>query len=316
MLSIRKGLRGQQALFAISICVLNGLYSTAALAQRINTCEQTAETLSQACEFEAADDQRVGLAICLNLTNPGAWLACRRDVQSSYAAALRNCEAVEDAREDVCDVVGTGPYDPVIHPTNFVPTITNLYAPFQPGRWWEYRKVTDEGVERIRVEVLNQTRNIQGVKVTTLRDRVWLDGVLIEDTIDWLAQQTNGDVRYFGEIVKNFEDGLLANLDGSFEAGKDGAKSGIWVKYAPRVGEFYRQEWAPNNAEDMVEILDLDAPDNVPFRGTAPVLKTRDYTPLSPDAVEFKFYVPGIGFVLEVNPDTGEELRLVDYGPR
>jgi hypothetical protein len=166
------------------------------------------------------------------------------------------------------------------------------------------------------VEVLNQPRTIQGVTVTTLRDRVWLNGVLVEDTIDWLAQQSNGDVRYFGEIVKNFENGLLANLDGSFEAGKDGAKSGIWVRYAPRVGEFYRQEWAPTNAEDMVEILDLDAPDAVPFRGTAPVLKTRDFTPLSPDAIEFKFYVPGVGFVLEVNPDTGEELRLVDYGPR
>jgi hypothetical protein len=316
MLSIRNDMRRQPRLFAILALALAGLFCTDASAQRSSTCAQTTDTLSDACEYEAADDQRVGFAICMNITNPTASQACRRNVQTTYMAALQECDDVEDAREAVCAVVGGGAYDPVIHPANFVPRITNMYAPFQPGRWWEYRKVTDEGTERIRIDVLNQTRTIQGVTVTTLRDRVWLDGVPVEDTIDWLAQQTNGDVRYFGEIVQNFKDGQLDNLDGSFEAGKNGAKSGIWVKYAPRVGEFYRQEWSPNNAEDMVEILDLDAPDNVPFRNGKPVLKTRDFTPLSPDAVEFKFYVPGVGFVLEIDPATGEELRLVDYGPR
>ena len=299
---------------SILMYALAALFPAAATAQTI--CLQTADVLADACELEAADDQRVGFAICLNAGSLTASQACRRQVQATYTADLRNCDDVEDARERVCAAVGGGAYNPVISPANFVPTITNLYAPFQPGRWWEYRKVTDAGVERIRVEVLNQPRKIQGVTVTTLRDRVWLNGVLIEDTLDWLAQHRNGDVYYFGEIVKNFENGLLANLDGSFEAGKDGAKAGIWVRSVPRVGEFYRQEWAPNNAEDMVEVLDLDAPDQVPFRGTGPVLKTRDFTALSPDAIEFKFYVPGVGFALEIDPETGEELRLVDYGPR
>ena len=49
--------------------------------------------------------------------------------------------------------------------------------------------------------------------------------------------------------------------------------------------------------------------------GTGPVLKTKATTPMSP-VVEFKYYVPGIGFALEVKPATGERLELVDYGPR
>jgi len=182
-----------------------------------------------------------------------------------------------------------------------------------------YEKRTEEGLERIRVEVLHERRKIQGVEVTTLRDTVTLNGVLIEDTIDWLAQHVNGDVWYFGEIVQNFEEGLLANLDGSFESGKAGAKAGIWVKAMPRVGDFYRQEFALGNAEDVVEVLSLDARDTrVPFseNGAGPILKTRDTTPLSPGAVEHKYYVPGIGFALEVNVATGERLELVDYGPR
>ncbi len=41
-------------------------------------------------------------------------------------------------------------------------------------------------------------------------------------------------------------------------------------------------------------------------------LKTLEYTPLSPDAFEFKFYAPGIGLALEVNPDSGETVERVD----
>ena len=179
--------------------------------------------------------------------------------------------------------------------------------------WWEYEKQTEDGLERIRVEVLKKRRKILGVGVTTIRDRVWLDGEVIEDTIDWLAQDKAGNVWYFGEISKNFEERLLASLDGSWEAGKDGAKPGFWVKAAPQVGESYRQEYALNNeAEDMVEVLDLEAQEIVPFANGGSVLKTRDFTPIEPGAVELKFYVPGIGFVLEVDPETGESLELVD----
>jgi hypothetical protein len=32
--------------------------------------------------------------------------------------------------------------------------------------------------------------------------------------------------------------------------------------------------------------------------------------------VEYKYYVPGVGFALEVDPETGERLELIDYGPR
>ena len=45
------------------------------------------------------------------------------------------------------------------------------------------------------------------------------------------------------------------------------------------------------------------------------IAKTLENT-IAPGVVEFKYYVPGIGFALEVKPATGERLELVDYGPR
>ncbi|OOO02077.1 MAG: hypothetical protein USCGTAYLOR_01713 [Chromatiales bacterium USCg_Taylor] len=296
-------------------CALIGLFPGEALAagEGPNICGKTAGQLLKACRLEARDDYRVGTAICLNLSDSQAAETCKIATQEVRSEALAECRDFREARDEVCEGVGQGPYDPVIDPANFVSKITNRYAPFRPGAWWEYEKQTEEGLERIRVEVLKKRREILGVGVTTIRDRGWVDGVLIEDTIDWLAQDKAGNVWYFGEISTNFEDGLLASLDGSWEAGKDGAKPGFWVKRVPQVGEFYRQEYAlDNEAEDIVEVLDLDAQEIVPFANGRRVLKTRDFTPLSPEAEENKFYVPGIGFVSEVDLETGETLELVD----
>ncbi len=303
---------GRAVLLAVG-CGLIGLCPGEALAagEGPNICGKTTGQLLQACRLEAGDDARVGTAICLNLSDGQASVACKIATREARSEALVECRDVREARNEVCAGVGQGPYDPVIDPANFVSEIDNPYAPFKPGRFWEYEKTTAEGLEHIRVEVLPETREILGVTVTTLRDTVTLDGVVIEDTIDWLAQDVNGDVWYFGELVQNFEDGQLANLDGSFEAGKNGAKPGFWVRAAPQVGEVYRQEFDLGNAEDIVEVLDLDAQETVPFANGRPVLKTLDFTPLSPGAKENKFYVPGIGFVLEVDPETGDMLKLV-----
>lgn len=286
---------------------------------RGDSCKKTSSYMLRACKFEAQDDAQVESAKCLNLTDHQAAEACTRAAREAFTAAVRECGAIRQARDQVCLRVGPAPYDPVIDPANFVVGITNPYTPFPPGAFRVYEKRTAEGVERIRVEVLPETRMIQGVTVTTLRDTVTLNGTLIEDTKDWLAQDRQGNVWYFGEIVQNFENGLLANLDGSFESGQNGAKAGFWSKAMPQIGEVFRQEWALGNAEDIVEVVSLDARDTVvPFsqNGTGPVLKTQDTTPLSPGAVEYKYYVPGIGFALEVKPATGERLELIDYGPR
>ena len=307
------------ALLPIGVLAADDRFSDDRQEREANICGKTSWQLFKACQLEARDDATVESAVCLNISNRPASEACMQAARTARTEAFMQCGEVKQARNEVCTKLGTSAYDPVIDPANFVAGINNRYTPFPPGAFRVYEKRTPEGLERIRVEVLPETRVIMGVTVITLRDTVTLDGVLIEDTKDWLAQDRQGNVWYMGEIVQNFEDGLLANLDGSFEAGKNGAKAGYWSKAFPQVGDFYRQEWAPGNAEDMVEVISLDARDTtVPFsqQGTGPILKTRDTTPLSPGMVEFKYYVPGIGFALEVKPATGERLELVDYGPR
>ena len=79
-------------------------------------------------------------------------------------------------------------YSPDIDPANFVDKVDNKYFPLEPGTTFVYEGKDEEGFERIEVSVTNDTKQIMGVECVVVRDRVWIDGELVEDTFDWHAQ--------------------------------------------------------------------------------------------------------------------------------
>jgi hypothetical protein len=211
-------------------------------------------------------------------------------------------------------------YAPNIDPSNFVKDVDNPYFPLEPGTRWAYEGKTPEGTERVEDTVLRETKRIMGVECTVLRDRVWLKGELIEDTVDWHAQDEEGNVWYFGEYTKEYENGKVVSTEGSFEAGKDGALSGIIMPADPKVGDSYRQEHYKGEAEDMAEVINLNgaalndavSTPHGPF--DKDVLVTKDWNPLEPDILEHKYYAPGIGLIGETKV-TGppEKIELIDF---
>ena len=185
-----------------------------------------------------------------------------------------------------------------------------------------FQNLEDE--ETIIVTVTNETREIEGVDTIVVRDTVYdsleVDdegnpaGDRIEDTDDYYAIDNDCNIWYFGEISQNFEDGYLNNLDGSFIAGEEGAQAGIIMLGNPMVGDVYRQEFALGDAEDAGAVLDLAAQlklENDSFSCTGDCLKTEDFIANEPDAVEFKYFKPGIGFVAEQLPGGEVVLELI-----
>ncbi len=214
--------------------------------------------------------------------------------------------------EPVIDV-GDEPYNPVINPADFVAQIDNQYLPMTPGTTFVYDGESEDGKERIEVEVTHETKEILGVTCIVVRDRVWVDDELAEDTFDWFAQDEDGNVWYFGEDSKEYEGGKLVSTGGSWEAGVDGAKPGIIMKGDPQVGDAYRQEYYEDEAEDMAEVLSLNESVSVPYGSFENCLKTQEWTPLEPDVVENKYYAPGVGVVLEVAVEgESERVELVE----
>ncbi len=157
--------------------------------------------------------------------------------------------------------------------------------------------------ESNQVFVTYDTKNILGVETTVVRDVAWDEGVLVEDTFDWYAQDTDGNVWYLGELATNYEyddegNFLGTNTEGSWEAGVDGALPGYIMKANPQVGDKYYQEFAPGIAVDQAEVLSLDESVSISFGNFDRVLKTLEFTELEPDVFEFKYDAPGVGQIL------------------
>ncbi len=195
---------------------------------------------------------------------------------------------------------------------NFVPSSDNPYFPLVPGTTFHYEAITSEGTETEDFAVTQDTKVIDGVTVRVAEDIVTLNGVIIEHTFDWFAQDTEtGDVWYFGEDSQQFDpiSGKRIGKEGSWEAGKKGAEAGIIMEGQPKVGDTYSEEFAPGVAEDMATVLSLNAHAKVPYGNFHGCLKTENFTPLEPDVHEQKFYCPGVGLVLE--DDDGDLNKLI-----
>jgi hypothetical protein len=184
---------------------------------------------------------------------------------------------------------------PPFDPNNFVRQVTNPLFPLPLGRRLIAKGTEDGQFEKVVTDVTRDQKTILGVPVVVVLDRVFLGGELIERTFDWYAQDKQGNVWYFGEDTKEFENGKVVSTAGSFEAGKQGAKAGIIMRAHPVLFQITPQEDAPGVAEDKARVLGLDVTIKVPYGTLEHCLKQAEFTDREPDAVEYKVSCPGLG---------------------
>jgi hypothetical protein len=200
-------------------------------------------------------------------------------------------------------------YAPQIDPSNFQATVDNPYYPLVPGTTYRYleddRGDTGENV----ITVTHDTKTIMGVPCLVVHDVVMKHGRVAEDTYDWLAQDKNGNVWYFGEATKEISAGGAVSTKGSWEAGINGAQPGIIMPAQPKPGEPYRQEYALGEAEDMGQIVGLGETVTVPAGTYTDCVKTKEWSLLEA-GTENKWYAKGIGFVRSQST-AGEVVTLV-----
>lgn len=292
----------------------NGLYCTA-----------TAEAAQTACESEVEDDYWITIGNCTNVSNAGARKKCLKLAETEKEEGAELCVEQLDARSELCDAIGEARYDPEFDPADFVDPLEigvsvdpNPYFPLVQGRQWIY----EGGGEIITVTITDRVKSITGVNCLMVNDVVEKDGSVIEDTDDWYAQDEDGNVWYCGEDARDFElqDGEeepeLISIEGSWKAFRDFAEPGILMWADPQLGTVYRQEMALGDAEDAAEIVSVSASEAVPAAiCTDDCVVTLDFTPLDPGGFEYKYYAPGVGMILEIDPETGDRLELVETFP-
>ena len=198
-------------------------------------------------------------------------------------------------------------YNPLIEAANFVRTIDNPFLSLTPGKTWVYEGTGENGLSlRSEFEVTRDTKTILGVTTTVVRDRSWLNGNLSEDTLDWYAQDREGNVWYFGEDSKEIKNGKVASTEGSWEAGVKGAKAGIIMKGQPHVGDTYRQEYLKGEAEDVAELLGINESVTIRLGSYSKCVLIKEWVPNEKAIVEEKHYCQEAGNLVKSKKVAGE----------
>jgi hypothetical protein len=182
----------------------------------------------------------------------------------------------------------------------FSANVTNPWFPLKPGSIYVYRGVKDGKPSREVMTVTDKVRVIDGAASRGVDDELFLAGNLEEKTTDWYTQDNDGDVWYYGEKTAELNpDGSVKNTEGSWLAGVDGAKPGIFMFAHPKVGKSAQQEFYKGQAEDHFQVVQLPVHVKVPYITASGAMLTKEWTPLEPGTLDHKYYVRGVGTVLE-----------------
>jgi hypothetical protein len=199
-------------------------------------------------------------------------------------------------------------YAPAIDPANFVKGVNNPYYPLKPGRTLTYTGKKEKVTVSKQITISKKTKVVMGVTCIAVVDSEWVAGKLAQKTVEWYAQDKEGNVWYFGADAKQYTSGKLTGSAGSWQAGVNGAQPGIIMLANPTRGDTYRQNYLKGSIEDMSYVVSLDGALKVPYHAYKDLLITLQWSNLTPGIIENRYYAKGVGLVYSelVQGGTGE----------
>lgn len=177
--------------------------------------------------------------------------------------------------------------------------IDNPFLPLPVGAVWVLVGEADGVPVQLEATSLDETEIVGGVTTRVLQERHWEDGELVEVSRNYLAQNGEGTVCYFGEDVDIFEAGAIVSHDGAWRAGANGARAGIVMPASPHVGQFFKQEDAPGVAEDQAELVAAGQGVSVGLGTFTDTIRFRETSPLEPGSTSEKIYARGVGLLVD-----------------
>lgn len=189
--------------------------------------------------------------------------------------------------------------------------IDNPYAPLTKFRRCEYAGKEGGTTSRGIRTRLSRTKTFRvddkAVEAAVFNDRAYENGELVESTFDYFAQDDAGTVFYLGEDVTNYENGKVADHDGTWLLGRDTDKLGVLMPADPKVGDRWRFEDVPGITVESNTLLKRHAA--VELRGTTykDVLRVEERLVIEKQ-IEGKLFARGVGIVSEIDPEGTNDL--------
>jgi hypothetical protein len=198
-------------------------------------------------------------------------------------------------------------------PTDFVRGVDNPWFPLAPGTRWTYDRYSSTGSETLTATALPAPRVVDGVTTTAVQWEVLRPGRPSATlAVRWYAQDTAGNVWWFGQRVTRNAPPVDLLATRSWAAGRNGAQAGLVVSAAPRVGDGYVNGSQPGVVESRSTVASVDASVALASRTYRGTVSTRDLSPLEPTRQVQSFYARGIGLVAQQTTEVlSVELSLV-----
>jgi len=191
--------------------------------------------------------------------------------------------------------------------------ITNPYHPFQPGG----AKVFQGAEGRSKLVglhlYLTETRpfdwNNTTVQCRVLREIAFENGELVEVSDNYFAQADDGTVYYFGEVVDNYEDGVVVDNEGSWLVGgptlasdppttANASNPTVFMPANPEVGDVFKPEDLPGVVDETARVVRDGVKVRVPAGTYDEAIVIEETSALEPGTT-LKWYAPGVGVVME-----------------
>lgn len=190
--------------------------------------------------------------------------------------------------------------------------VTNPLHPTATVRQVVYGGQVDGKPFRSEVTLLPTRRTIEwrGERIEALVSQYLSlsNGRLQEVATDWYAQADDGAVWYLGEDVSNYEDGRVADTNGTWVSGPDAPPAMIMPAH-PKPGDVYRPENAPPAVFEEVTVSSVDQTVSGP---SGPVAGAITVEELHLDGTrEKKTFAPGYGEFSTGNPHGDLEAAML-----
>lgn len=216
---------------------------------------------------------------------------------------------------------------PRFDPDNFAPrTGANKWLPLKPGTQWVRQGATDVGHRRLPHRVVSTVtdvyKEIAGVRAVAVLDQDIDAGEVAQQSIDFFAEDKQGNVWDLGSYAEGYEGGRFANVDDAWAAGVKGGKPGIIMLGDARKGtpQYYVAR-PPGEDADVAQVVKSGVRWCVPFKCFKDTVVVREGKASNPDN-EFKYFAAGVGQIdneprsASRHRDIEDLVNLVRLSPR
>jgi hypothetical protein len=178
----------------------------------------------------------------------------------------------------------------------YASAVRHSYFPLTEGAHWVFEGEEEGLPRREDVRVLPGRRRIGNADCTALTQDVTVDGVLVETTTEWFAQDRAGNVWKLGEESSEFDEVGFVTTTDSWLAGEDGGRPYLAFPAQLRVGDVF-YGYRPDGSEEF-RVLSLTDSVDLPAGTFAGCLRLWE-NPLDVEDADILLYAPGIGRVSE-----------------